>query len=52
MLEQKGETDMNTLRLTVGKIDFEKVFITLGISLMEVFGVVTLFCGILDIKIF
>ncbi len=43
---------MNTRRLNLHKIDLEKVVITLGMSLMEIFGVVALFCGILDIKIF
>lgn len=43
---------MNTAKLMSKKIDFEKVFIAVGISLMEIFGVVTLFCGICDIKIF
>ncbi len=48
----KGEKYMNTVRLYFGKIDFEKVMITLGMTLMELFGVITLFCGIMDIKIF
>lgn len=43
---------MNTLRLQYGKIDFEKVMITLGMALMEASGVVLLVCGLLDIKIF
>lgn len=43
---------MNTTRLEFNKIDFEKVMITLAIILMEGFGVLTLVCGILGIKIF
>lgn len=43
---------MNTLRLNYTKIDFEKVLITLGMALMEASGVILLFCGLLDIKIF
>jgi len=43
---------MNTLRLNYSKIDFERVMITLGIALMEVSGIVLLFCGIFDIRIF
>lgn len=43
---------MDTLRLNYRKIDFEKVMITLGMALMEASGVILLFCGLLDIKIF
>jgi len=43
---------MNTLRLQYGKIDFEKVMITLGMVLMEASGAVLLVCGIFDIRIF
>lgn len=43
---------MNTLRLNYNKIDIEKVMITLGMALMEASGIVFLFCGLLDIKIF
>ena len=43
---------MNTLLLNYRKIDFEKVLITLGMAFMEVTGVVLLFCGLLEIKIF
>lgn len=43
---------MNTLRLNYSKIDFEKIMITLGMALMEASGIVMLFCGIFDIRIF
>lgn len=43
---------MDTLRLNYRKIDLEKVMITLGMALMEASGIILLFCGLLDIKIF
>lgn len=43
---------MNALRLNYNKIDFEKVMITVGMTLMEVSGIVFLFCGLFDIRIF
>ena len=46
-----GENSMNTIRLYAKRIDLEKVMITAGMFAMEAFGVVTLFCGLMDIKI-
>ena len=43
---------MNTLRIQYNKIDVEKIMITLGMTLMEVTGLVLLFCGIFDIRLF
>lgn len=42
---------MQTLRLNLAKIDFEKAMITLGMALMEATGVILLVCGLLDIQI-
>jgi len=42
---------MNTARLRQRRWDVEKVIITVGMLMMEGFGTVMLFCGILDIKI-
>ena len=42
---------MNTVRLGQRKWDVEKVMITATMLMMECFGTVMLFCGILDIKI-
>ena len=42
---------MNTAKLRQRKLDVEKVMITLVMLMMEGFGTVMLFCGILDIKI-
>lgn len=42
---------MNTMRLRQKRWDVEKVMITAGMLIMECFGTVMLFCGILDIKI-
>lgn len=43
---------MNTLRLQYKKIDLEKAMITIGMTFMEVTGIVLLFCGLFDIRIF
>lgn len=43
---------MNTLRLQYSKMDVEKIMITLGMTLMEVSGIVLLICGLFDIRIF
>lgn len=42
---------MQTLRLSLTKIDFEKAMITIGMAIMEVTGVVFLVCGLFDIRI-
>lgn len=42
---------MNTMRLRQRRWDVEKFMITAGMLIMEGFGTVMLFCGILDIKI-
>lgn len=42
---------MQTLKLNLQKIDFEKVMITLGMALMETTGVILLVCGLFDIRI-
>lgn len=42
---------MNTMRLRQRRWDIEKVMIAAGMFIMEGFGTVMLFCGILDIKI-
>ena len=42
---------MNTIGMKQRKWDMEKVMITAGMLMMESFGIVMLFCGILDIKI-
>lgn len=42
---------MNTAKLRVRKWDIEKLMITIGMFMMEGFGMVMLFCGIFDIKI-
>ncbi len=47
-----GGKDMNTMKMNFSKIDFEKIMITLGMGMMEVFGVITLFCGLFDVKLF
>lgn len=43
---------MNTLRLQYKKIDFERIMIALGMTLMEVTGIILLICGILDFRPF
>ena len=43
---------MNTARLAVNKMDVEKMMIALGMAVMEGFGLLTLICGFLGIKIF
>ncbi len=43
---------MNTLRVQYNKIDIEKMMIMLGMALMEVTGLILLFCGLYDIRIF
>lgn len=42
---------MQTLRLNLDKVDFEKAMITLGMTLMEVTGFILLVCGLFDIRI-
>ena len=42
---------MQTLRLNLDKIDFEKAMITLGMALMETTGFILLVCGLFDIRI-
>lgn len=43
---------MNTLRLQYKNIDFEKVLIAVGMTLMEATGIILLICGLLNIKPF
>ena len=43
---------MNTLRVQYNKIDIEKMMIMLGMAFMEVTGLILLFCGLYDIRIF
>lgn len=43
---------MNTARFELHRSDIEKMMITFGMALMEGFGLLTLICGILGIKIF
>ena len=42
---------MNSAKLRQRRWDVEKVIITAGMLMMEGFGTLMLFCGILDIKI-
>lgn len=42
---------MQTLRISLERIDLEKVAITLGMALMETTGVILLVCGLFDIRI-
>lgn len=42
---------MNTARVKHAKYDMEKVMISVGMFLMECFGIVMFFCGVFDIKI-
>lgn len=48
---ERRRKSMNTIRMKQRKWDLEKVMITAGMFMMESFGIVMLFCGILDIKI-
>jgi len=43
---------METAKMTLHKMNFEKTMITLGMTVMECMGFLMLVCGILDIKIF
>lgn len=43
---------MEAMRLQFHKIDVEKIMITLCMAALEGFGLITLICGILGIKIF
>ena len=43
---------MYTLRLEIQKKEVERVLISLGMMVMEGFGLIMLICGILGIKIF
>lgn len=43
---------MHTLRLQYRKTDLEKVLITLGMTFMEMTGIILLICGILGVKPF
>ncbi len=42
---------MQTLKVNLQKIDFERAMITLGMALMETTGVILLVCGLFDIHI-
>ena len=50
-LRERRRKSMNTAKFRVRRWDVEKVMITAGMLMMEGFGTVMLFCGILDIKI-
>lgn len=43
---------MHTARLDFNKMNIEKMMITLSMAVLEGFGLLTLICGILGIKIF
>ncbi len=43
---------MQTVRLDFSKIDVERILISLGMTVMESFGLIMLICGIFGIKIF
>ena len=45
------ENGMQTLKVNLQKIDFERAMITLGMALMETTGVILLVCGLFDIHI-
>ena len=43
---------MHTARFELNRLNVEKMMITVGMAVMEGFGLLTLICGILGIKIF
>lgn len=43
---------MNTLRLQYNKVNMEKAMIMVGMTLMEMTGLVLLVCGLFNIRIF
>lgn len=49
--DEMRRMNMNTAKLRKKRWDIEKVMITAGMLMMEGFGTVMLFCGIMNIKI-